>query len=331
MRTLIAIAILGALWIGTNSAARADESPVKGINLGWVDPKGNSIANDRVVYVGFEEEFFAIPYGEAYGEAVTRFIYATDVEGILYEGPGLGADTDILVDMPLDLLFTDFLTPTYSAETSAHVFHIKPRYAGPDAKIFRFDVKFPGRTEVLYSETFSFEVRHCLNGLWRDGRRTLEICQSGDDVYATVKSELAMVIMGRRTPRDRGNCGRERTAFTFTLDGETFKKGKMTACTPKKCQKPEADIPYSPKIFKDRDFKGEVSKDGRLITGEFKRLSFERDFKGKSPNEISFCKRRKLKDPWSRISFQRQTFGPRCGAPCLAAGETAPVSVPGLE
>ncbi len=325
MRTLIAIAILGALWIGTNSAARADESP-RMLFFGWEDTKGNSLPGSipdyRVVYVGFEEIFWVAPCERGEGEGASCGNGADDVAI---------TDVDINVDMPLEFLFTDFLSPPYSDERFHHRFHIKPRYVGPDAKIFRFDVKFPGRTEVLYSETFSFEVRHCLNGIWWDGERTLEICQSGDDVYATVKSELAMVIMGRRTPRDRGNCGRERTAFTFTLDGETFKKGKMTACTPKKCQKPEADIPYSPKIFKDRDFKGEVSKDGRLITGEFKRLSFERDFKGKSPNEISFCKRRKLKDPWSRISFQRQTFGPRCGAPCLAAGETAPVSVPGLE
>ena len=182
---------------------------------------------------------------------------------------------------------------------------------------------------MLYSKSFYFDVRHCLNGTWEDldRDRILEICQEGDTVHARVKSGPKL-------------CGQESVAFTAELDGETL-EGTLTGCAPDWCLKPKATEERVPRVYRDLPFEGTVSKKGTSITGHFGDVYFEKRYTTRGEAK-TWCERRERKEkkmPPVLVTFERiEQFGrftPRCGAPCAPPSESpseAPgVTVPGIE
>jgi hypothetical protein len=141
-----------------------------------------------------------------------------------------------------------------------------------------------------FGEVFhSFPVRHCLNGTWEDGPRTLRITQDEDGA-------VSALIEGGSL-----GCGVAGPAFSGTLVGETLSGGDMKVCNPDECVEAgvldlTALVPYT----------ATVSPDGQSIQFQLERQLYEKQFDQRGA--IVACN---LVDtqPWT-FDIERLTFGP---------------------
>jgi hypothetical protein len=195
------------------------------------------------------------------------------------------------VPIPVTFLVTSArigeTTPPVCFGPACAFFYRAPSYddAGEDLTI---QAVAPAGGQAVVS--FSFPVRHCLNGTWMDGDRTIDVAQTQDHLTARlVSGEIC------------GESGGNDFTGDFT-DGEHFAGEDLKACNPEACVEAgllevSVLVPYT----------AEIASDGQ--SAEISWLSTQFDVVYDDDGNLTACPPDGTFEPRT-FTIERLTFGP---------------------
>lgn len=131
--------------------------------------------------------------------------------------------------------------------------------------------------------TLTIPLRHCLDGLWKDGPRDLEITQTGNHVQATIVNGT---ICNKTAPNIPSPI------FTGTIDGDKLTVDDLVVCEPAECAK-AAGRSASQRNIHYTTWEATIDPYGEIVWGDWvqERFDYIRHSSGPNAGKLQACKK----------------------------------------